>query len=238
MLNFAHRGFSGKYPENTMLAFQKALEAGADGIELDVQLTRDGEAVIIHDESVDRTTDACGRVRDFTLAELRGLDASYSYQGEGVHPVPALEEYFAWVKDTHLVTNVELKNGVYPYPGIEKKVWQLIQKYGLEKKIIISSFNHGSVLEMQKLAPALKYGFLEESWLLAPGAYVAAAGVECYHPYYGSLTEATVAEVKSHHLQINTFTVNDEASVRKMRELGIDIVISNFPDMVKKVLAE
>ena len=82
MKNFAHRGFSGKYPENTMLAFKKALEAGADGIELDVQMTKDGQVVVIHDEKVDRTTNGTGLVRDYTLEELRKLDASYIYAGQ------------------------------------------------------------------------------------------------------------------------------------------------------------
>ena len=239
MKNFAHRGFSGKYPENTMLAFQKAYEAGADGIELDVQLTKDGQVVVIHDEKVDRTTNGTGLVRDYTLEELRKLDASYIYTGEmGFNPIPTFEEYCAWVAGTDLVTNIELKTGVYPYPIIEEKVWELLQKYQLEEKVIISSFNHFSVLRMKELAPSLKYGLLEESWLLAPGAYVASAGVACYHPYHGSLTADTVAEVKSHHIEINTFTVNDEDSVRRLRALGIDIVIGNFPDMVKRVLAE
>ena len=239
MLNFAHRGFSGKYPENTMLAFRKAWEAGADGIELDVQLTKDGQVVIIHDEKLDRTTNGTGNVRDYTLEELRKLDASYIYAGQmGVNPIPTFEEYCAWVAGTDLVTNVELKTGVYPYPDIEEKVWDLLQKYHLENKVIISSFNHFSVLRMKELAPNLKYGLLEESWLLNPGAYVASAGVACYHPYHGSLTPETVAEVKSHNIEINTFTVNDEESVKRLHALGIDIVIGNFPDMVKRVLAE
>ena len=105
--NFAHRGYSGKYPENTMLAFRKAVEAGADGIELDVQLTRDGEPVIIHDELVDRTTDGTGRVKDFTLAELQALDASYIYTGQyGRNPIPTLREYCELVKDLPIVTNI------------------------------------------------------------------------------------------------------------------------------------
>ncbi len=239
MKNFAHRGFSGKYPENTMLAFKKAVEAGADGIELDVQLTKDGELVIIHDEKVDRTTNGAGNVRDFTLAELRKLDASYIYTGKmDVNPVPTFEEYCEWVKDLPIVTNIELKTGVYPYPGIEAKVWKILQKYNLQDKVIISSFNHYSILQMRKLAPQLQYGLLTESWLVNPGAYVESVGVECYHPYYGSLTEETVAEVKSHNIAINTYTVNDVDAVKRLNTLGIDIVIGNFPDMVKKVLAE
>ena len=239
MKNFAHRGFSGQYPENTMLAFKKAWEAGADGIELDVQMTKDGQVVVIHDEKVDRTTNGSGNVRDLTLAELRKLDASYIYTGKmGVNPVPTFEEYCAWVAGTDLVTNIELKTGVYPYPGIETKVWELIQKYHLENKVIISSFNHYSILRMKELAPELPYGLLEESWLVNAGAYVAGVGVEAFHPYHGSLTAEAVAEIKSHGIAINTWTVNEETRLRELLALGVDIVIGNFTDMVKRVLAE
>lgn len=237
MKNFAHRGFSGKYPENTMLAFRKALECGADGIEMDVQLTKDGELVVIHDERVDRTTNGTGYVRDYTLDELRKLDASYIYSDEvGFQTIPTFDEYCQWVSGTPLVTNIELKTGVYPYPGIEAKVWPVLQRYHLEEKVIISSFNHESVLRMKALAPDLKYGLLTETWFINPGAYTKSVGVQCYHPYYGSLTAETVAEIKSHHIEINTFTVNDEASVKQLRDYGVDCVIGNFPDMVKRVL--
>ena len=237
MKNFAHRGFSGKYPENTMLAFRKALECGADGIEMDVQLTKDGELVVIHDERVDRTTNGTGYVRDYTLDELRKLDASYIYSDKvGFQTIPTFDEYCQWVSGTPLVTNIELKTGVYPYPGIEAKVLPVLQRYHLEEKVIISSFNHESVLRMKALAPDLKYGLLTETWLINPGAYTESVGVQCYHPYYGRLTAEPVAEIKSHHIEINTFTVNDEASVKQLRDYGVDCVIGNFPDMVKRVL--
>lgn len=236
--NFAHRGYSGRYPENTMLAFRKAAEAGADGIELDVQLTRDGELVIIHDELVDRTTDGKGRVKDLTLAELRALDASYIYAGQyGRNPIPTLREYFEFVKDLPLITNIEMKTGIFEYPGIEEKVWAMIQEYRLEKKVIISSFNHFTILRMQKIAPKLKYGFLSETWIIDAGKYCRGHGVPCYHPIFRSLTREVVAELKGYGLEINTYTVNTEEDVRDLVEKGIDIVIGNFPEMTRDVLA-
>lgn len=237
MKNFAHRGFSGAYPENTMIAFQKALEAGADGIEMDVQLTKDGQLVVIHDERVNRTTNGTGFVRDFTLDELKQLDASYLYKDKtGVVAIPTFDEYCNWVKDTPLVTNVELKTGVYPYPGIEEKVWAMLQQYHLEDKVIISSFNHYSILHMKKIAPNVKYGLLTETWLVNPGAYTKALGVACYHPYYGSLTDDVIDELQAQGIEINTFTVNDENAVKRLLAKKIDIVIGNFPDMVGRVL--
>ena len=124
--NFAHRGFSGKYPENTMLAFEKAIEAGADGIENDVHLTKDGVPVIIHDELVDRTTNGKGYVKDYTYEELSKLDASYIFPEYGVLHIPTLREYMELVKDKDIITNIELKTGVFEYPGIEEKVYAIL----------------------------------------------------------------------------------------------------------------
>ena len=116
---FAHRGFSGKYPENTMLAFEKAVELGVDGIELDVHLTKDNELVIIHDEDIKRTCDGEGLVKDMTLEELKKFDASATFRGVyGFCGIPTLREYFELVKDTDIITNIELKTGVYDYPTI------------------------------------------------------------------------------------------------------------------------
>lgn len=98
--NFAHRGFSGKYPENTMLAFKKAIESGVDGIELDVQLTKDGEVVIIHDETIDRTTDGKGLVSSYTYEELSKFDASFIYRNQiEFNKIPTLREYFELIKN-------------------------------------------------------------------------------------------------------------------------------------------
>ncbi len=239
MKNFAHRGFSGKYPENTMLAFIKAYEAGADGVELDVQCTADGEVVIIHDEKVDRTTNGTGNVRDYSLQDLRKLDASYIYTGKmGVNPIPTFEEYCKWAVDKDLVTNIELKTGVYEYPGIEEKVWNLIQKYNLQDKVLISSFNHFSILRMKKIAPNLKYGLLSETWLIDAGKYTADLGIECYHPSYHNLVDSVIDEIKSHGIEINAYTVNERDEVKRLLDKGIDCVIGNFPDMIKEVIAK
>lgn len=236
--NFAHRGYSGKYPENTMLAFRKAVEAGADGIELDVQLSRDGVPVIIHDELVDRTTNGKGRVKDLTLAELQELDASYIYAGQyGVNPIPTFREYCEFVKDLPIITNIEMKTGVYEYLGMEEKVWAMIQEYHLEEKVIISSFNHFTILRMREIAPKLKYGFLSETWIIDAGKYCHEHGVPCYHPLFRNLTDEVVRELKQYGLEINTYTVNTAEDVHDMVSKGVDTVIGNFPEMVRDVLA-
>ena len=235
--NFAHRGFSGRYPENTLLAFEKAIEAGADGIELDVHLTKDGELIIHHDEAVDRTTDGHGYIWDLTLAELKTLDASATYKGVyGINRIPTLREYFDLIKDTRIVTNVELKTGINPYPGIEEKVLKLIDEYGLRDRIIISSFNHYSVMRMKALAPEMTCGFLEESWIIDAAGYAAAQGVEALHPIFCAVNEDYMKAAREKGLKVNVWTVNEEAYMREMARLGVDCIIGNFPDKCKKVL--
>ena len=160
---YAHRGYSGRYPENTMLSFQKAAETGCDGIELDVQLTRDGTVVVIHDEAVDRTTDGTGLVKDYTFEELRKLDAGTIKGGRyGFCPVPSFEEYCEWASQYGFVTNVEIKTGVYYYEDIEEKTLEIIKKYHLEDRIMFSSFNHLSLERLKELAPDIPRGALLE----------------------------------------------------------------------------
>lgn len=234
--SFAHRGFSGKYPENTMLAFEKAIEAGSDGIEFDVQMTKDKELVLIHDETVDRTTNGSGRVCDYTLEELKKLDASADFAGVyGFNPIPTLREYCAMAKDADILTNIELKNGVYEYEGMEQMVLDILDEFSMRDKAMISTFNHFSALRMKALDPNMRCGLLEESWLVDAAAYVEKVGAECYHPWYCSMTKETVSELHAKGIEINVWTVNTEEVMLEMLERGVDGVITNFPDVFHKV---
>ena len=239
ILNFAHRGFSGLYPENTMLAYEKAVEAGCDGIELDVHLSADGELVLIHDERVDRTADGCGFVGRMTLKELRQLDVSAAFRGQyGVNRIPTLKEYLAFAKDSGIRTNIELKTGVYIYPGIEEQTLEMIDEFGLRDTIIISSFNHYSVKRMQALAPELVYGLLEESRLIDTPGYVALQGVDAVHPEYHMVDETFMAESRRHGLAVNCWTVNSEYAMRRLKALGVDMMIGNYPDLCREILGQ
>ncbi len=234
---FGHRGFSGKYPENTMLAFRKAVEAGVDGMEFDVQLSKDGEIVIIHDEKVDRTTDGKGNVRDMTLAELKKLDASAAFKGVyGKNEIPTLREYFDYIKDKDIISNIELKTGVFVYPGIEKKVCDLIAEYGLEEKIILSSFNHETIMRCAEVAPEIKRGFLSEDWLVNFGRYAEENGAACCHPNCICLHEENVKEMHDRGREINTWTVNEPEDIKRLSSLGVDALIGNYPDRMVELL--
>ncbi len=263
MKNIAHRGFSGRYPENTMPAFRKAVEEGADGIELDVHLTRDGVPVIIHDERLERTTNGKGFVKDWMFSELRVLDAGsgsgpdngkrvsaevdrtekgQSAGGEdffgdsGVRSPSRAEELDLGIK-TDIITNIELKTDDIPYPGIEQKVTTLLKVYDIVDRVIISSFNRESVLRMKAVLPEVRCGLLTEKWPPEMISDLAAAGIEYLHPWYGCVTPERMAEAKACGIGINTWTVNEEEDILSMLRLGVDAVITNFPDRVNRVKA-
>ena len=241
MLNLAHRGFSGKYPENTMLAFEKAMQVpGCDGIENDVHLTKDGEMVIIHDETIDRTcTNGTGWIRDLTYEELLAFDLSAGFENHGApNRIPTLTEYFDLIRNSDVYTNIELKTGILTYPGIEEKVLRLIREYKLEERVLISSFNHFSVVKFKEMAPEIKCGFLSYNWMFDMGEYTKKHGVECYHPLFQNMTDEYFPELRDHGVEVNVYEVNEAADVREMMRVGVNGIIGNFPDVAAETIAK
>ena len=159
---WAHRGCSQMYPENTLLAFAKACEIpGLAGIELDIQLTKDGELVVIHDERVDRTTDGTGWVRDYTLAELKKLTIAKGTEYE--QSIPTMAEVFELIEPRlreGMLLNIELKTSEYEYPGIEQKIVDMVAERGLEDSIVYSSFLAKSLVNIHFINPTAKIGML------------------------------------------------------------------------------
>ena len=237
--NFAHRGFCSKYPENTMLAFEKALAEGIDGIENDIQLTKDGHMVLMHDETIDRTTDGKGYVKDYTLEELRKFNAGVPFGDQfGFQPIPTLREYLELVKNEPIITNIEMKTGVFEYIEMEQKLIDMLREYKIEDRILITSFNHYTIARMQKKAPDLKYGFLAYDWRLDAGEYTKRYGVPCYHPDYHNLTWEVVKDLHDHGIEVNPYTIDDPDDIRDMIDKGVNSVITNCPDVVNRVRAE
>ena len=227
---YAHRGYSGRYPENTMLAFREAAKTGAYGIELDVQCTRDGEVVIIHDETIDRTTDGTGWVKDYTLEELRKFNASKNWPEYGFQPIPTLEEYCQWAAGEKLVTNIEIKTGVYYYDEIEEKTLAIIRKYGLTDRIIFSSFLHSSITILRKLAPEIKCGALVEyDGLHNSGYYCKKMDFQCFHPGWKCLPKEDVDSCKANGIELNVWTVNDMDVLQRLVDWEVDGLITNYP---------
>lgn len=236
---FAHRGFSGYYPENTMLAFQKvAEETVADGIELDIQLTKDGEIVIMHDEMLDRTTNGSGWLKDHTLEELKMLSVGVNVKGFFPRQtIPTLREYFTWLKTTKLITNIELKTSYFEYEGIEEKLIAMVKEFGLEDQIWYSSFNHYTVARIKKLMPEAKCGLLTDTWLMNIGEYAAAQGAASVNARtYFCAKEGVAADLHAHNIALQAWTPNDAEMMQELVDAGVDVLITNYPDIAAKVL--
>lgn len=225
----AHRGASGYTPENTISSFKKALELGFDGIELDVHLSKDGHLIVMHDEKVDRTTNGKGSILSYTLKELKELDAGSwfdtKFKGE---KIPTLNEVLELIKGKDILLNVEIKAGYRYYAAIEEKLLSLLEKYNYLDKSIISSFDHYSLVRLKELNSEVKTGLLYTAALYEPWDYARKVKVNALHPYYITLTPEFIKSAFENNLQINTYTVNHEPTVKKLMEAGINGVISNF----------
>ena len=240
MLNIAHRGFRSRYPENTMLAFKKAVEAGCDGIEFDVHLSKDGEAVIIHDETVDRTTDGTGLVGQKTYRELKALNAAKPHpETVDFAPIPSLREYFEYMAEQpDIISNIELKTGVFVYEGIEEVVYRLMKEYGLIDRCIVSSFNHESVLRMKQIDSAVVCGLLVDSWQIRPELYVRELGIECYHPSAYCVTPKLVAALHNAGVRINPWFGSIQCDYRQLIGMGVDSLITDYPEKITALLKD
>ena len=160
---WAHRGCSQRYPENTISAFASAVQIDdLTGIELDIQMTKDGEIVIIHDERVDRTTDGVGYVKDFTYAQIRKL--VIAAENGRKERIPSIIEVFDLIEDKMekgLLLNIELKNSIVPYQGMEERILKLTACRGIQNQIVYSSFNTKSVEKIKKMNPDVSIGILD-----------------------------------------------------------------------------
>ena len=236
-LNIAHRGASGYFPENTILAFQKAVELGCDGIETDVQLTKDNIPVIIHDEFVDRTTDGKGLVKDYTLCELRKLDAGINFNKkyEGLK-IPTLDEFLSLAKENNIMINIEIKNGVIQYKDIEKIIIEKLYEYKMEGRTILSSFDHYCIRRCKEIDKNIKVGLLYMCGMYMPEKYAKFLGADALHPlFYNALHEEVVKGIKKEGILLNPFTVDDEKYMLALLKMGVDGIITNYPDKLKRV---
>jgi glycerophosphoryl diester phosphodiesterase len=238
VLNIAHRGFSGKYPENTMLAFKKAVEEKCDGIETDLNVTKDGVIVICHDETVDRTTNDKGYIKDYTYKELNKFDAGIKF-GENFkgEKIVSIDELLDYMKDKNMLLNLELKNGLVHYEDLEKKIIEKIYEYKLRDNVILSSFNHYSMLKVKQYDETIKTGLLYCANLYNVHEYGKKLKADALHPYYPSvMNKDIVTQIKESGLTINTYTVNKEEDMEALIDLEIDGIITNHPDKLNRVL--
>ncbi len=228
---WAHRGASAHAPENTLPAFELAQVLGADGIELDVQLSRDGVPVVIHDERIDRVSDGTGNVRDYTLRELRRFNMNRKFPAYGEVVIPTLSEVYDLVKRTDLAINLELKNSVVFYEGMEELVLELAREKGLEDRVIYSSFNHYSMRKMKKLKPSARVAFLCSDGILDGAGYAVRNGAYALHPSLKNMEYPgldLVRECHDRNIKVHVWTVNEERDLERMKSAGVDAVITNY----------
>ncbi|MDD3204796.1 MAG: glycerophosphodiester phosphodiesterase [Lachnospiraceae bacterium] len=227
---WAHRGASGYAPENTLAAFQMAADMGADGIELDVQICKSGELVVIHDETIDRVSHGKGYVKDFTLEELKRYT-------EG--RIPCLAEVYELIRPTSLIINTELKTGIFFYEGIEERVLEMEKDMGMEGRIIYSSFNHVSMCKIKECSPLSQTGFLYADGILDIVHYAKKYHADALHPALYNLQYPNfIDECKQNNLPLHVWTVNEVADMKRLCEKGIDAIITNYPDVARKIVEE
>ncbi|MDX2075130.1 MAG: glycerophosphodiester phosphodiesterase family protein [bacterium] len=233
-LVFGHRGASAYAPMNTIPAFELAHQQGADGIELDVHRTKDGEVVVLHDFSVDGTTNGTGEISDMTLAQLKKLDAGSWFSPSFVNThIPTLEEVFLAV-GRFLFINIEIKSRAIESDGLEGLVATLIHKYGMTERVIVSSFNPYVLLRFRGIFADVPLGYLT-----APNEIIPAPeglAFEAHHPYQAILDETTIAHYKSQANFINTWTVNDPVRAIELAKMGINGLITDKPDEILRAL--
>lgn len=233
----AHRGASEYAPENTMASFRKAIEMNSEGIELDIHMTKDKAIVVCHDEKIDRTTNGKGFIKDLTLKEIKELDAG-SWFGEEFkgEKIPELKEVLELIKDKKIFLDVELKNGPIIYEGIEKKVIEMIMDYGMEERVIISSFNHYSLMEVKKINPKIKTGALYMAGIVEPWIYAKRINADALHPFfYNVFVPDFVKNCTENNVILNPFTVDDERYISALVNLKVDGIITNCPDKAIKI---
>ena len=228
---FGHRGAGGSYPENTLESFAAAMTMGADGIELDVHLTRDGIPVVIHDERVERTTNGLGWVKDYSLQELKKLDA-----GSWFNPrfsgavVPTLQEVLKVVEKASIMVNIEIKTDVIDYPSIEEKVLELVEKHLPRELVIISSFNHYTLANIHRLNPEAETAILYMEKLYRPWEYAARLGASGLHCHWSVVDQELTVGARDWGMRVRPFTVNDQQVMIKILELGCEGIITDWPD--------
>lgn len=234
---WAHRGASAYAPENTLEAFDIAVKQKADGIELDVQLSKDGELVVIHDETLDRVSDGSGYVKDYTLKELKKFNVAKLFPHFGFSQIPTLEEVYSLLKQTDLTLNVELKTGLIFYEGIEERLINLAKKMNMEDRILYSSFNHYSLLNLRRLKADVKIGILVSDLYVNVIDYALNLGADALHPIgYMLKVPGFIEESKEKNMKLNVWTVDDEDQIKVLNDYGINALITNKPVMARKVI--
>lgn len=222
---FAHRGYSSKYLENTLEAFRACLDLDIYGIELDVQLSKDKELIVFHDENIKRLTGKDILLKDSTLRELKSLKFS---DGQ---TFPTLDEYLDVVEKSPLITNVELKTNKFKYEGIEQKVYEKFRERNMVDRLMISSFNHQSLVNFKAIVPTVPLAALFSRIENLDEKFLDQHNIKIYHPNHKFLSLKDIRRLKQKGITLNLWTVNDKFNFYKNTLYGVDGIITNYPEM-------
>ncbi len=238
---FAHRGASAHAPENTLAAFQMAVEHGAHGIELDAKLCADGHVIVLHDATVNRTTNGKGKAREIPLKHLKLLDAGGWFDSQFAgEQIPTLEEVFKTIGD-RLYINVELTNYSSPRDNLVEKVVELVRVYHLEDSVLFSSFSPRNILNARKLAPEIPGALLAlpgvSGWL-ARSRWLRKVSPCVVHPYFTEVDTEFMDRQKSWGRRVHVWTVNDINEMKRLKRLRVGGIFTDDPRLACQVLEQ
>lgn len=236
---FAHRGASAYAPENTLAAFELAVRQKADAIELDAKLSADGHVVVIHDQTVDRTTNGAGAVGAMSLSQLRQLDAGVCFdqrfKGEGI---PTLDEVFGRIGQ-QIYINVELTNYASLTDSLPQKVIELVEKHNLVGRVLFSSFNPLALLKVHRFMPGASIGLLtlgKNMGTLARTLFGAALSHQALHPHYHDVTPKLIARTHRRGRKVFAYTVNQAPEMQRLFQMGVDGIFTDDPLLARQIL--
>jgi glycerophosphoryl diester phosphodiesterase len=233
----AHRGDPLAKPQNTRSAFVSAMQYDIGMIETDVNMTKDGRLVVIHDQKVDNTSNGTGKVFDHTLSELEEFDFG-SWMGEafGGERILTLDEFIELTREKVPSLNIEIKNGPIHYPDIEEKTISIVKKYDMVDRVIISSFDHFALRKIKEIEPKVLTAILYHGGLIDEITPAINANADAIHPEYTLVTKETIKAAKDAGLFVNVWTVDDEADMKDMIDIGVNGIITNFPEKAARII--
>lgn len=228
---YAHRGASKYAPENTLPAFQLAYEMKADGIETDVQLTKDLIPILIHDEILDRTTNGFGYVKDYTFAELKELDAGSWFSNKFANTkLISLQELLDWIKYKPLYLNIELKNNKIDYEHLETIVLNMLEEYQLLDRTTISTFSSKSIKRLKEYNHLVEIAYLTSKQNKNLLSDARSMGADAIHIKYKLLNSSLIGESKNMNMNVRVYTVNTQYLMKKCFKLGCEGIFTDVPD--------
>jgi glycerophosphoryl diester phosphodiesterase len=239
VLVIAHRGFSGTAPENTRIAFKKALDLGVDMIELDVHLSKEGEVVVIHDDTLNRTTNGKGKVAEYTLKELKQLDAGSSssppYSGE---TIPALKEVLQLV-ESRVPLIIELKKGemgLLTLIDLADRAFREVEKSGMLNQVLFASFEHSAIERIRERNPHVPVAFISGKDWNFPSEMTGGNPIPILSCRARVLNPSNISRAHKQGIKVFAWTLNTEEEMERFVKMGVDGIITDYPDRLIKIL--